>query len=58
MVSIRYKMPTHAEHAVKSYKFSNFLKQVKNAQSKDFKKIVFGNLQMGSKEAIRNFFFI
>jgi hypothetical protein len=25
-------MPTHAEHSVKNYKFSNFFKQVKNVQ--------------------------
>jgi hypothetical protein len=39
-----------SEHAVKSYTFSNFLKQVKNIQRVKIKKNFFGKLQMGSKE--------
>jgi hypothetical protein len=41
-------MPTHAEHAVKNYKFSNFLKQLKYAQRLKILKTGFGILQMGS----------
>jgi hypothetical protein len=50
-------MPTHADHAVKSYNFSKFLKQVKNTQRVKIWKSRFENLQMGSKATIRNFYF-
>jgi hypothetical protein len=49
-------MTTHAEHAVKSYKFSNFLKQIKNDQRVKIFKNCVGNLQMGSKETTGFFF--
>jgi hypothetical protein len=42
-------MPTHGVHGVKSYNFSNFLKQVKNTQRVKILKNRFGNLQMGAK---------
>jgi hypothetical protein len=51
-------MPTYADHAVKNYKFSNFLKQVKNVQKVKILKNHFGNLEMGKKNHKQFLFFI
>jgi hypothetical protein len=50
-------MPTYADHAVKNYKFSNFLKQVKNVQKVKILKNHFGNLEIG-KKTTSNFYFL
>jgi hypothetical protein len=47
----------HGEHEAKSHDFPNFLKQVKPSQRVKILKNHFGNLQMGTKNNHKQFYF-
>jgi hypothetical protein len=51
------KMSTHTDSAAKNHNFSTILKQVQYTKKVKIKKDLFGNLQLGLKATINNFYF-